>query len=122
VTATNSAGSTTAASSNSLAIPVPPAPALTGLGMNPNPVKSSGTASVSLSAPATVTVVVRDASGNLVRTLVSATSEPAGTVSATWNRTNSSGQRVKSGTYALAVSAADASGRTVSATTTFKAS
>jgi hypothetical protein len=122
VTATNGAGSATAASSNSIAIPVPAPPTLTSLAMNPNPVKSSGTASVSVSAPTTLTIAVRDASGKLVRTLVSATSEPAGSVSATWNRTNSTGQRVKSGVYTVAMTATDAYGHTVSGSTTFNVS
>ena len=122
VTATNSAGSTSARSSNSLLIPVPAAPSLSGLAMNPSPVRTSGTASVSLSAPANVTIWISDAKGNLVRTLLSSAAEQAGPVSVSWNRTNSSGTKVRTGTYTLSVSATDAYGHTVTANTTFATS
>jgi hypothetical protein len=101
VTATDSAGSTTVTSA---AAPVP-ALSVTNVVMSPTPVKSSGTASFVLSEPASVTVAILTSSGSLVRTLLSGASEPAGAVTATWNRTNSAGQRAKTGTYTLRVTA-----------------
>jgi hypothetical protein len=99
-----------------------PALSVSGLAMSPAPVKTGGTASFSLSAPATVTLVVRDAKGNLVRTLLSSVPEQAGAITASWDRKNAASQRVKSGTYTLVVDAADASGSHVTASAAFSVS
>jgi len=64
----------------------------------PSLVVSNARISYTLGQSANVNLSVYDASGTLVRTLVSGRSE-AGTRSATWNRTSDSGSRVAAGTY-----------------------
>ena len=91
---------------------------VTGVAMNPSPVQSTGTASFTLNVAADVTVQVLDGSGRLVRTLAGGARD-AGTSSASWDRTDSRGKRVRSGTYAVLVSATDASGNTSQARTAF---
>jgi hypothetical protein len=99
-----------------------PAPSVTGLAMNPNTVKTSGTASFNLSIAAKVTVSIRDAKGALVRTLLSGANRGAGNATASWDRTNARGQRVKGGTYSVLVEAVAADGRSTSASSSFKVS
>ena len=101
-----------------------PTTALTvsGLAMNPSAVRTSGTASFTLSAPAKVTLTILDARGAVVRTLLGSVSEPAGTSSAAWDRKTASGAKAKSGTYTLSLDAVDASGKHVTATSSFTAS
>src|SRR5207244_2014024 len=91
--------------------PPPPALAVSSLAVSPSPVKTSGTASFSLSAAAAVTVTIKDGKGNPVRTLLQSAAEPGGQVSAKWDRKNSAGQRVKSGTYTVTVDALDPFGQ-----------
>jgi len=92
--------------------PPPPAPAINGLAMNPTTVSKSGTASFTLNTASTVTLTVRTSAGSVVATLLSSSSQPAGTVKATWNRTTSSGTRAKSGAYVLTATATNGSGST----------
>lgn len=99
--------------------PAEPALAVSGLAMNPTTVTKSGTASFQLSTGASVTVEVWDSAGRLVRTLLAAAPEDAGSVSITWDRKDSSGRRAKAGTY-TAVVTASSSTSTASATTGFK--
>jgi len=99
---------------------VPTVPfALSGLAVTPSPVKTAGTVSFSVSAPGSVTVRILNGKGALVRTLMSNAAQPAGALSAGWNRTDSAGRRVKRGTYSARVDAVDGTGRTATATTSF---
>jgi len=70
--------------------------------------------SYSLGRVARVNLAIYDARGALVRTLVDGTVGP-GSRTATWNRTDESGRRVASGTYAyrLSVDGESVSGKTV---------
>lgn len=87
-------------------IPEPaPGPAITSVAMSPTPVTKSGTASFSLAASATVTMEIVDASGALVRSLLRDVAAAGGPTTATWNRRDDSGARVRSGNYSLRVSA-----------------
>jgi hypothetical protein len=88
------------------------------LRMSPAPVKASGTATFSLSANAVVTVRILDSKGTTVRTLVDAAAQSAGAWSLPWDRKNDRGQRVKTGTYVLLVTASTASA-TSTATSSF---
>jgi hypothetical protein len=85
--------------------PAPPAVAVAAPVVNPKPVTKSGTISTSVSAAAQVTIEVRNGNGQLVRTLLSAVGRPAGGVSVVWDRKDSSGRRVKPGTYSASVRA-----------------
>src|SRR3954453_1102342 len=76
----------------------PPPVAVTGLAVSPQPVTKSGTVSFSLSAAAKTSVTVMDSGGAVVKTLLASASEAARMVSVAWNRTNSKGKRVTSGT------------------------
>jgi len=89
--------------------------------VNPTPVTKSGTVSTSISAGAKVTVEIRNASGALVRTLLSSATEPAGSLSVKWDRKDALGRRVKSGTYTAAVSATG-DGGSASASSAFRVS
>lgn len=86
-----------------------PVPSLTvtGLSVSPVPVKRSALVSFALSAPATVTVTIVDATGALVRTLASSAPLHGGTRSFAWDRTDSRGRRVRSGSYRVTVRAAN---------------
>jgi hypothetical protein len=89
----------------------PPATTLTvsGLAMNPTTVTKSGTTSFSLSASASVTVRIVSSNGTVVRTLASNVARPSGASSYTWDRKDSSGTRVKSGSYTVRVTATNGS-------------
>ena len=95
---------------------------ISGLAVNPSPVSKSGTVSFGLSIPASVTLTIVNAKGTVVRTLLSKASEPGGAVSATWDRKDSSGKRVASGTYKASVTAVDASGHTATSSYSFSVS
>jgi flagellar hook assembly protein FlgD len=82
-------------------------------------VKASGTVSFSVSAPGSVSVRILNAKGSLVRTLLSNVAKPAGAVSTGWDRTDSSGRRVKRGAYSARVDAVDGSGRSATASAAF---
>jgi hypothetical protein len=100
--------------------PLPPAPALTVAApvVNPRPVTKSGTISTTISTAAQVTIEIRTANGQLVRTLLSGRGEPAGSVSTAWDRKDSSGRRVRAGTYTASVRAVT-SGASAAASTAF---
>jgi hypothetical protein len=108
----NSGGSSTTTS--------PPPLAITGPTVSPSPVTNGGTVTWSLSAPATVSVGIRNASGAVVRTLVSSTSETAGSQSATWDRKDARGHRVASGSYVARVDAIDSTGTITTSNVTFQ--
>jgi len=114
--ATNANGAT---ASSQVSIRVANDVTISGLTVSPSPLKSSGSASFAISMPATVTVTITTAGGSVVKTLLTNASEPAGSVSAGWDRTNSSGKRVSSGTYVAKVVATDASGFTATSTVSF---
>lgn len=101
--------------------PPAPAPALTvsSLAISPEPVRTSATTSFDLSDAAGVTVAIRDAKGATVRTLLSSAGRAAGTVTATWDRKNGRGQRVKAGTYTVVVDAVAESGARAAASVAF---
>lgn len=118
---TSSQSTATATSGSAGATPppaAPVAPAVSNLAVSPQPVQSSGTVQFSLNEAATVTVTILDAKGHLVATLINAAAEPGGASASVWNRTNSSGQRVKSGTYSASVTAT-AGGQTTTAALPF---
>jgi hypothetical protein len=102
--------------------PPPPALTVSSVAVTPSPVKTTGTASFSLSAAASVTVSIKDAKGNPVRTLLKGAAEPSGPVSAKWDRKNSTGQRVKSGTYTVTVETLDSFGQQAVVSKTFSVS
>jgi SdrD B-like domain/FlgD Ig-like domain len=103
--------------------PAPPPPlAVTDLAIAPVPVSKSGTVGFALSVPASTTVAILNSGGSVVRTLVANTSEPSGLTSLVWDRKNSSGQRVKSGTYKAQVKATDSSGTSIVANVSFNVS
>lgn len=79
------------------------------LRMSPTPVKASGTATFSLSGNAAVTARILDSRGTTVRTLLDAAALSAGAWSVPWDRKNDRGQRVKTGTYVLVVTASTGS-------------
>lgn len=85
-------------------------------------VSASGGATLAydLAATATeITVEVRDADGNVVRTL-SVPPQKEGQHQLAWDGLNSEGQHVAAGTYTYSVSARDADGNAVAATTYFE--
>ena len=92
---------------------------ISSLSVSPQPVSKSGTVSFAISASAAVTVQILNAKGSPVRTLLSSAAQPAGSVSATWDRKDAVGSRVKSGTYTASVTATDGSGATQSAQLAF---
>ena len=92
---------------------------MSGLAISPEPVRTSATASFTLSDSASVTVTIRDAKGATVRTLLSSASRPAGSVAAAWDRKNARGQRVKAGSYTVAVDALSQSGARSAASAAF---
>lgn len=96
-----------------------PAVTIAGLSVSPVPVSKSGTVSLSISAPAAVTVTIVDGSGAVVRTLLSSVAEPAGAVSAVWDRKDGAGRRVKTGTYTASARAVDAAGNQATAAVSF---
>jgi hypothetical protein len=113
VTGTDATGATSGTSA-----PVTVAPlAVNTVSMSPSPVKTSGTASFTLSVPALVTVQILTTSGSVVKTLISAVAEPAGTNGTYWSRP----KNVKSGTYVLRV-AASAGGASTTASQIFAVS
>lgn len=89
----------------------PPAPSVSGLTVTPLPVQTKATVSANVSTGANVTVVVTTASGSVVKTLLSNAATSGGTVTTTWDRTNTKGQRVKTGTYVVVVTATNSGGR-----------
>jgi hypothetical protein len=103
-----------------LADPGPTTPlAISGVAVTPSPVKTSGTVSFSVSAPGSITVKILSAKGSLVRTLLSSAPKPAGSLSALWDRTDSTGRRVKRGTYSARVDAVDGTGQSATASASF---
>jgi len=79
---------------------------------------AAGQGSFELSAAAAhETVEIRDAQGNVVRTL-SLDGAAAGAVPFSWDGHNDSGTRMPAGSYAVSVTATDASGNSVPVTTT----
>ena len=105
--------------------PVPaPGPTLTVLPpeVAPAPVVKSATVATVISVGATVTMEIRNSRGGLVRTLVHGAQAPAGAVLAGWDRRDGSGRRVRGGTYKAVVTALDAGGQAVTATTSFAVS
>ena len=112
VTASDAAGSATAASA---AVTVAPL-TLTGVAMSPTSVKTGGTAAFTLSVPASVTVQILTPAGAVLKTLVSGPAA-AGADLATWTRP----KNAKAGTYTLVV-AASAGGASASARQTFSVS
>ena len=102
--------------------PPPPPLAVTNLSVNPAPVTTGATVSFELSAPASVTTEIRDKRGKLVRTLLSNTSESAGGVSLNWDRRNTNGRKVASGTYTARVVARDSASASVVQTKSFRVS
>ena len=101
--------------------PPPPALAVAAPSVTPTPVTKSGTVSTSISTDAKLTVEIRNASGALVRTLLSGADEPAGSVSVRWDRRDATGRRVRTGTYTASVTASG-DGGTASASTNFPVS
>ena len=101
--------------------PTPTPVAISQLTVTPQPISSTGTIGFALSEHATTTVDVLSSSGALVRRLLAAVSEN-GAVSTKWDRKDSSGHRVKSGTYTVKVTAVDDYGDTVNATSPAKVS
>lgn len=76
-----------------------------------------GTGSFELPSAATnASVEIRDARGNVVRTLDVGAS-PEGTVPFTWDGHDESGNRCAAGSYSIAVHASDADGNPIDATT-----
>ena len=104
--------------------PPPPAPSLTvtGLAVSPAPVQRSATVSATLSVPATVTMAILDAKGATVRSLLSNAAKPAGVVSATWDRKDAAGRKVRAGTYTASLRAVSTDGQSVTRTLAFTAS
>jgi hypothetical protein len=96
-----------------------PPPRVTALAMNPDPVRTAASVAFSISVPASATVRILNSKGTLLRTLLAAAPESAGTVSVAWDRKDSAGRRVGKGTYRLAVEVVDSSGQRASATTSF---
>jgi flagellar basal-body rod modification protein FlgD len=66
-------------------------------------------------ASPSVTAVVKDANGAVVRTLP-ATAEPSGAITLHWDGTTDAGTAAPAGTYSVTVSAADASGNSITVT------
>jgi hypothetical protein len=101
--------------------PTPTPVTISQLAVSPQPISSTGTIGFALSEHATTTVDVLSPSGALVRRLMAAVSAN-GAVSTKWDRKDSSGHRVKSGTYTVKVTAVDDYGDTVNATSPAKVS
>jgi hypothetical protein len=101
--------SSTSTSSGPASTP-PAVPTVSGLAVSPLPVQSQATVSASISTAATVTITVTTASGSVVKTLLSKASPTGGTVTASWDRTNTKGQRVKNGSYVVVVTATNSTG------------
>jgi hypothetical protein len=100
-----------------------PAPApltVTTPTVSPLPVKTAATVATSVNQPvSSLTITVTDSSGRTIKTLYSAAA--SGQVSKAWDRTDSAGRRVKSGTYA-AVVVATSSTATARASSSFSVS
>lgn len=98
-----------------------PTPSITvsNVTVNPNPVAKSGKVGFTLSTSARVTVAILDANGSVVRTLLSNANKTAGSSTTNWDRKDSSGRRVRAGSYATRVTAVDASGASATATQGF---
>jgi hypothetical protein len=94
--------------------------AVTALAVNPTPMSTQGPVSFTINAAATVTVRILDASGAVVRTLLTTAAEPSGVVDVVWDRKNDAGRKVKAGTYTVTVQASDAGLQHASATASFK--
>jgi len=103
------------------ATPTPTPVTISQLSVNPQPISSTGTIGFTLSEHATTTVDVVNSSGALVRRLLAAVSAN-GAVSTKWDRKDSTGHRVKSGTYTVKVTAVDDYGDTVTASVPAKVS
>jgi SdrD B-like protein/flagellar hook capping protein FlgD len=95
---------------------------ISSLSVSPAPVKTSGVVAFDVSRSATITIRILDSKGSLVRTLLSSASEAAGTVQATWDRKNSAGRKVRSGTYQASVDASDSDGQTATTSISFTVS
>lgn len=102
--------------------PSPPTVAMSHLTISPQPVKTSGSFSFTQSLQASDTVQILNSSGTLVKTLLFKSTQPAGSVSATWDRTNSAGKRVGAGAYTAQVTATDAYGHAVTSALSFSVS
>jgi flagellar hook assembly protein FlgD len=88
--------------------------------VSPLPVKTAATVATSVNQPvSSLTITVTDSSGRTIKTLYSAAA--SGQVSKAWDRTDSAGRRVKSGTYA-AVVVATSSTATARASSSFSVS
>jgi hypothetical protein len=83
---------------------------------NPAPVTRTAEVSFKLSEEASVSLTLADARGKLVRTFFTSIKLPSGVTSIAWDRKDSSGRRVKSGTYTLRL-VASAGGQIVSTQT-----
>jgi hypothetical protein len=90
--------------------------------VSPTPVVKSAAVSTTLSTTATVTFEIRDAGGALVRTLLSSAARSAGSVKVSWDRKDSAGRRVRTGTYVAEVRAVAADGRSARSSTAFQVS
>lgn len=106
--------------------PPPPPPAsepltLSNPAVSPTPVAKSASVSTVVSTAASVTVTIENASGALVRTLLADAATGAGSLSVRWDRKDSTGRRVRAGTY-VAVARASTATAAVSASSTFPVS
>jgi hypothetical protein len=99
--------------------PTPAALDVSALTVTPSTVKRSANISFVLSAPATVTIVILGNGGAIVKTILTAIGEPAGSLRFTWDRTDSNGRRVKPGAYTVKVKGQDALGNWDTAFATF---
>jgi len=86
----------------------PPLLTISNLSITPVPVRTSATVSFVLSTTAAVSVQILNSKGAIVKTIMSS-SVSSGTVSASWDRTNSSGRKVGKGTYSVRVDASSGS-------------
>jgi flagellar hook capping protein FlgD/SdrD B-like protein len=92
---------------------------IVGLKVSPTIVKRTATITFGLTTAARVTIVVWDGTGQVIRTLLAETSEPAGSLNFVWDRTTDSGKRVRAGEYTVKVRADDANGGWDTALATF---
>ena len=92
-------------------------PAVSGLAASPSSFSPNGDGvldttaiAFTLSEAAAVTVQVKNAGGQVVRTLWNAQQRPAGSQALAWDGRDGAGQAVAGGTYTVAVQAVDAAG------------
>lgn len=90
------------------------APVISGVSATPNPFSVATDTQTSikytLSENASVTVVILDSSNNVVKTLLTSSSQLAGLQTVAWNGTDSSNAVVADGTYTFTIDAVDAAG------------